>query len=355
MRLETERWKKYRLGRDGGLFRVVYGVNLEFSNCEETTEEDPDGVAFVSRTESGNGVSGFVKTVEGVRPQLKGTITVAGGGSVLSTFLQVRDFYSGRDLFLLYPNDEISIWAKLFVITVLKSNKYRYNYGRQANATLPDLELALPAKSDGSPDWEWMENYIKSLHSKHLTTENPADETEDIKTENWSEFTIGDYFDIHPTKAYNGLSNKDLNDGGTTPFVVNTSINNGIGGFSTLDPTESGNKITFSDTTEGNTFFYQPADFIGFAHVQGLYENDKHSWTANQLLFLVSVLTFTCVGRYNYGRKMTRENIKATRVLLPSKDGVPDWEWMENYVKSLPYGDKLPVFQEEDDSKPLSS
>lgn len=156
-----------------------------------------------------------------------------------------------------------------------------------------------------------------------------------IDTSTWKHFKIGDYFDIHPTKAYTGLSNKDLNDDGETPFVVNSAANNGIGGFSTKPATEKGNIITFSDTTEGNTFFYQPHDFIGFSHVQGMYEKN-HAWTRNQLLFLVSVLKFTCVGRYTYGRKMTRENIAASLVLLPSDEyGLPDWQWMEDYIKSL--------------------
>lgn len=156
-----------------------------------------------------------------------------------------------------------------------------------------------------------------------------------IDTSTWKHFKIGDYFDIHPTKAYTGLSNKDLNDGGETPFVVNSAANNGIGGFSTKPATEKGNVITFSDTTEGNTFFYQPHDFIGFSHVQGMYEKN-HAWTRNQLLFLVSVLKFTCVGRYTYGRKMTRENIAASLVLLPSDEyGLPDWQWMESYIDLL--------------------
>ena len=156
-----------------------------------------------------------------------------------------------------------------------------------------------------------------------------------VDTSAWKPFKIGDFFDIHPTKAYAGLSNKDLDDGGETPFVVNSAVNNGIGGFSTRPATEKGNIITFSDTTEGNTFFYQPHDFIGFPHVQGMYEKN-HAWTRNQLLFLISVLEFTCTGRYTYGRKMTRENIEASLVLLPSdRHGLPDWRWMESYIDSL--------------------
>jgi hypothetical protein len=145
------------------LFDVQYGINMELNACTETDKDDPEAIAFVARTAENNGVSAFVKPEEGKIPQPANTITVAGGGSVLSTFLQVRPFYSGRDLYLLLPKQEMNNYMKLFVVTVLQAEKYRFNYGRQANKTLPDLNLHLPITSDGKPDWQFMENYMKSL------------------------------------------------------------------------------------------------------------------------------------------------------------------------------------------------
>lgn len=185
-------------------------------------------------------------------------------------------------------------------------------------------------------DWTWMEKYINSLHygSKFIDT------TSTLKNNQWEYFKIGDLFDIHPTKNYKDFRIEDLDEEGTTPFVVNSAENNGIGGFSNLEPTERGGIITFSDTTEGNTFFYQPDDFIGFAHVQGMYPRHKE-WSSYSLLFLTSILTFHNHWRYNYGRKMRRDKIMDTKILLPAKKGLPDWQFMENYIKSLPYSANL--------------
>ncbi len=156
-----------------------------------------------------------------------------------------------------------------------------------------------------------------------------------IKNKEWLPYLIGDMFDVHPTKAYKNLSKEELSDGGNTPFIVNSAENNGVGGYSTLNPTEKGGIITFSDTTEGNTFFVQPNDFIGFAHVQGMYPKHR-KWSTNQLLFLSTILIFVNKNRYNYGRKMTRENILATTVLLPSDNNdEPDWIWIDKYISSL--------------------
>lgn len=157
---ERIKWGDFQVGE---LFDVVYGINMELNACTETSMHDPEAVAFVARTSENNGISAYVKPVKGKIPQPPNTITVAGGGSVLSTFLQTRPFYSGRDLYLLQEKQPISNSAKLFVITELQAEKYRFNYGRQANRTLPHLNLHLPIDKDGNPNWQWMESYIDSL------------------------------------------------------------------------------------------------------------------------------------------------------------------------------------------------
>lgn len=158
--LAVDSWKSFKVC---DLFEVRYGINMELNACIEAEETDETAINFVARTESNNGVSARVKLIEGKEPQPAGLITCAGGGSVLSTFLQKEPFYSGRDLYLLIPRNPMSKEAKLFCITVIKANKYRYSYGRQANVTLPHLELMLPVDAYGNPDFVFMENYIKSL------------------------------------------------------------------------------------------------------------------------------------------------------------------------------------------------
>ena len=73
---------------------------------------------------------------------------------------------------------------------------------------------------------------------------------------NYVKCRVGDLFDIHPTKAYKGNNSDILSDNGTIPVVANNSTNNGIGGYSLLEPTEKGGIITFSDTTTSDSIFY---------------------------------------------------------------------------------------------------
>lgn len=128
------------------LFDVKYGVNLELNKLEQA----PEGINFVSRSAQNNGVSAKVKRLADVEPIEAGVLTVAGGGSVLETFVQPEPFYSGRDLYYLRPLVAMSLPQKLYYCMCIRANKYRYNYGRQANRTLRDIMV--PAM-DEIPDW----------------------------------------------------------------------------------------------------------------------------------------------------------------------------------------------------------
>lgn len=336
MKIDTASWGEFRIDE---LFDVVYGVNLELVNCTETSIEDPEAIAFVSRTESNNGISGYVKPVLGVEPQPKDTITVAGGGSVLATFLQPRPFYSGRDLYVLYPKEPISKQAKLFIATVIKANKYRYNYGRQANVTLPLLRLKLPVDLDGKPDWHWMESYIDSLHSKLLTTKNfvkpgPPD------TSGWKDFAIGKIFRLESGKVSNA---SELIDGEDIPYIGAKKSDNGIMRYVELDESKvtKGHCVVFICDGQGSIGLanYMNVDFIGTVNIVAGY-ND--ALTLPSGLFIATVFSLER-KKYSFGRKLKKSLPFITIKLPATSDGEPDWQWMENYIKSLPYGDRLPV------------
>jgi hypothetical protein len=149
-----------KLVKVSDLFDVIYGSNLELN----ALEPDADGVNFVSRTAQNNGVSAKVKYVSGEEPIEAGVLTVAGGGSVAETFLQSEPFYSGRDLFYLRPRVPMSVEQKLFFCMCIRANKFRFNYGRQANKTL--RELLIP---DITEVPHWADSAFKGVLAKWMS------------------------------------------------------------------------------------------------------------------------------------------------------------------------------------------
>ena len=159
-----------------------------------------------------------------------------------------------------------------------------------------------------------------------------------IDTNSWKPFVVGELFDIHPTKAYK-MTNAQLMDDGDNPVVANSSYNNGIGGYSSQNVTEKGGMITFSDTTTADAIFYQPDDFVGYPHVQGMYPKGAYAsnWQESQLLFFVAVFRKTAVIRgFDYAYKFTREIASEMEILLPvDKSGEPDWVYMDEYMRNI--------------------
>ena len=155
----------------------------------------------------------------------------------------------------------------------------------------------------------------------------------------WKEFKIGDLFDIHPTKAYKLNNSSLLEKNGINPVVVNSSYNNGIGGYSNNDCTEQGNIVTFSDTTSSDSIFYQESEFIGYPHVQGLYPIGKYKekWSKYTYLFFITTFRKKAINlNYDYVNKFTRESAKEILLKLPvDVNGDPDWNYMEQYMKTI--------------------
>ena len=155
---------------------------------------------------------------------------------------------------------------------------------------------------------------------------------------NYREFKIKELFDIHPTKSYGLTDDKLLKHKGLVPVVSNSSEDNGIKGYVSLQATEKGNMITFSDTTSCDAIFYQPEDFIGYSHVQGLYPLEKVNvkWSREALLFFLSAFRRCAFGRFDYATKFTRELANELTVSLPINEKKEiDIKTMENFIKEI--------------------
>lgn len=90
------------------------------------------------------------------------SISIADRGA-FKAFAQPRDFYIGtRAKCLVSKNTNITILQLLFIVTIINQEAYRYSYGYNCWAHLNSMKFKLPTKNH-KPDWEFMENYIKSL------------------------------------------------------------------------------------------------------------------------------------------------------------------------------------------------
>ena len=186
-----------------------------------------------------------------------------------------------------------------------------------------------------------MERFIISLHHKTITTKitkKPASPD----TSKWRRFRFGDMISsIYKAKAYNDeyLTNARAGFVDSVPYITRTDENNGVKSFvlkQELNGVEGGNAIVIGDTTA--TVSYQEKDFICGDHIVVVRADWLNKFTG---LFIVTLLRKENY-RYSYGRAFKMEAIKDTFLKIPANaDGSPDYKFMEEFIKSLPYSDRI--------------
>lgn len=273
-------------------------------------------------------------------------MTVALGGEYLgSCFIQENDFYTSQNVNVLIPKWNMSDNVKRYISFVIfkESRTYYKAFEDELNRHMTtDFSILLPIDDAETPDWVYMETYIKTVEQKAQERINLLSNVKGKQTlidiSDFKIFTVEDLFDIHPTCSYK-MTNASLLDGGENPVLANSAYNNGIGGYSSQENTEKGNIITFSDTVDANTIFYQETDFIGYSHVQGMYPINEYAdnWSKYSLLYFASVFKARAkIKGFDYGNKFRRDVALKLDVLLPINNaGKIDFEYMENYMKSI--------------------
>lgn len=304
------------------LFTLFQGQSLELMHIGETKGT---GINFISRTAQNNGVVAEVERQESIAPFPKGYITVALGGSVLSAFVQINPFYTAFHVMALKPKREMTLVEKLYYCMCIKKNAYRYSYGRQANKTLKDIELP-----DTVPEW------VYSTPVSPYTTTNAYSALPLNKITEWKEFTLDQLFNFVKGKR---LTKEDMAEG-CTNYLGAISENNGVRQLIDAPAIFKANCITVNYNGSVGEAFYQSAPFWATDDVNILYAS---GWKLNKYtaLFITTVIKANRY-KFSYGRKWTMEKMKQSIIKLPvTAQGLPDLDYMERYIKNLPYGERI--------------
>lgn len=306
------------------IFAVRYCKSLELINCEKADA----GVRFISRTSNNNGVVATVKELKWLKPMPPHAITVALGGSVLSSFYQGEPFYTAFHIACLYPQSPMSKAEMLYYCAAIEQNKFRYSYGRQANKTLRTLLVPSPEEVPAE---------IKERKIESPLTTNPAlPVLLALDTSNWKSFSLGRLFNIQKGKR---LTKADMIPGAIR-YIGAIDSNNGVSAhIANKEHLHDPNTITVSYNGSIAETFYQEEPFWATDDVNVLYPRfDMNRYRA---MFLCAIIEREKY-RFSYGRKWDKELMVKSRIRLPATpDGKPDWKWMENYIKGLPYSAAL--------------
>lgn len=181
---------------------------------------------------------------------------------------------------------------------------------------------------------------IKNGLSEEVKSTSLLDDKFELNVENWKEVLIEDndnpLFKVTGSKS---IVKYDVIEYGIGkyPYVVTSSENNGVEGLYDYY-TEEGNVLTIDSATVGSCF-YQEYPFSASDHVEKLVPQFKQ-FNKYIALFIATVINLEQI-RYGYGRKFAQKRIKPTKIKLPVKNGEIDFDYMEKFIKSLPYSSSI--------------
>lgn len=342
--MNTENWKWFRYDE---IFEIKKGKRLT------TADMEVGNIRYIGAIDSHNGVSNYISNDEHIHES--NTITVSYNGSVGFAYYQDKPFWATDDVNVLYPKFPLNVNIALFLCTMIEKEQYRYNYGRKWTKDIMEKSIIkLPTTENGQPDWQWMENYAKNtllpqlplkarqVWEKRYNNQPLSAQKLELKVEEWKWFKAVSIFEMYAGRYYA----TDEYEIGETPLVSSSETNNGIMKFTNLQAVFPGNCITIGKVGMSN--FYQPYPFCASPDVTVL--KPKLDLNQFQMLFIKTVLDLDKY-RWCYGNQIRLNDSQTIKIKLPATtddqgETVPDWQWMEDYIKGLPYSGCLELNQD---------
>ena len=124
-------------------------------------------IPYVSSSSESNGINEFIGNKENVRI-FENCITLANSGSVGSTFYHPYKFVASDHVTHL-KNNKFNKYIYLFLASVIKRLKSKYNFNREINNTRLKREvIILPITENGNIDYKFIEEYMKNLEEEMI-------------------------------------------------------------------------------------------------------------------------------------------------------------------------------------------
>ena len=341
LKLDTTKWKEFEI-QDFFDVKLSKGdLKLEF--CKKGK------FPLVSSGETNNGYIGYISDSNDSNANFfsKNCLTV---DMFCNAFYQPFDFYAvshGR-VNVLVPKIKFNKNIGLFICSIINKEKFKYSYGRAVYSyVIKKMLIKLPVLHNNTPDWQYMNDYIEAITNKkrsngqtlaeYIKTANKHQE-QPLNTDTWKMFKLSDLFEI---KTGADLIYREQ-EAGEICVIGHNAENHGVTcKIKLLSNREKYNHSkTISLGDRGNFIAYtQPCDFYIGTRVKALISrNDKVN--IYSLMFISTVINKEQY-KFSYGRNATDKTPDIEIKLPQTPEGNPDYEYMENYIKTLPYADKI--------------
>jgi len=352
-KLSAVKWGEFRLT---DIFVVKNTSNLLASDIIAGSGETP----YLCASSENNAVSSYIKYDK--EHLEKGNCIFIGGKTFVVTY-QSKDFYSNdsHNLALYLKKGTPSKAAFLYMAScVYKSLHRKYSWGNSiSKAKIQEDIITLPV-SNGKIDFAFMDSFIAELEAERVA-ELEAERVAELEAERVAELSAyltvsgldnyelsGD--EVQALQNYSLLTWKSFNleclfgkstrgkrlkgddrVSGTLPFVTAGEASEGISAYISNDVEIFEKNTTTIDmfgSAKYRNYKYGADDHIAVVHTETV--------PMKAAIFLTAAIHKAAhTGKFDYGHNFYAKDADALDIMLPAKDGKPDYTTMETLISAV--------------------
>lgn len=334
MLLEDREWKEFSFYDVG-----IKSINSKAYHSNEVIKHYK-GIAYITRTGYNNGVTAIVKNQDEYK--INPSNTMSYGAENADFFYHPYKYITGNKMYYLQA-DSFNKYLWLFIKGTLANcikDCFSFGYG-MIPARLMRKKFLLPINECGTPDYAFMEAYVKEqekskkqtylTYIKNMFTSLEYKEIPTLEEKEWKEFYVKDIFD----KFQRGkrLTKADQISG-QVPYISSSALNNGVDNYigNHKGVRKFSNCISIANSGSVGSSFYHPYTFIASDHITHL----KNKKFEKCVYLFISTVMNRLSYKYNFNREINDVRISREKILLPTNSAkAPDYAYMEQYIKNL--------------------
>ena len=332
--LDSVEWGEFFIGGLDGLFNVI-GTKTTHPSVLEIGGNVPR----VTCAATNNAIDDFFHN----EATEKGGVLTVDSATIGYVSYQLNDFIATDHVEkIVSKSGGINKYTGLFLKSCIDKSKIgKYGYGYKfSQKRIVRQKILLPIDSNGNPNWQFMEDYVKQEMQAQSQCIVSYYENKLLKLRggvldlevDWKEFWMEEILNINSgvrlTKADQII--------GDTPFIGASDSNNGVTEFignvnNSLDSNVLG--VNYNGSVVEN--FYHSYECIFSDDVKRIKYKDEEFGDEFTYLFLKQMI-LSQKNKYKYGYKFNAKRMNRQKIMLPvNNDGKLHWEYMSNFIKKL--------------------
>ena len=306
-------------------------------------DDQIDGtIPFVMSGTTNAGVVNYISNPVASFPKNAITIDIFG-----NTFYRNYAFGAGDDTGV-YWNDATAYSSNamlFFAVAMQKSMMGRFSYGKKLRSSQSEnFTMRLPVTDNGFINFDFMESFIAELEAERVAElsaylavsgldnyELSGDEVQALQNYSlftWKSFNLECLFG----KSTRGKRLKgDDRVSGTLPFVTAGEASEGISAYISNDVEIFEKNTTTIDmfgSAKYRNYKYGADDHIAVVHTETV--------PMKAAIFLTAAIHKAAhTGKFDYGHNFYAKDADALDIMLPAKDGKPDYTTMETLISAV--------------------